>query len=190
MSVVHTTWTGAEYSDGLEGRRVMIVGNSHWLSENEDDTDRETIKVIENVVSGHWHDIAFFNHIRDYFGFSQHADFWRRVAFLNYAPWSIGLGHQRYAQLSGEMVPAAKERFGREVARLAPDLVFVFSKKIRWALPEMTLRDEMLPLPDSRVGTLPAAPSSRVLLLQHTQGAPKRKMIETISVGLGLPPLV
>jgi hypothetical protein len=189
MSVVHTTWTGTDYSDGLEGRRVMIVGNSHWLSENEDDTDRETIKVIENVVSGHWHDIAFFNHIRDYFGFSQHADFWKRVAFMNYAPWSIGLGHQRFAQLSGAMVPAAKERLNREVAQLAPDLVFLFSKKIRWALPDMTYRDEVLPLPDSRVGTLPDAPSTRVLQLQHTQGAPKRKMMEAVAAALALPSL-
>lgn len=187
MTLLHAAWTGEEYAHGIEDRRVLIVGNSHWLSENEEDTERETLKVIENVVSGHWSDIAFFNHIRDYFGFARHADFWPRVAFMNYAPWSIGVGSQKYAHLNGDMVPAAKERLAREVARLTPDLVYVFSKKIRWALPDMSYRDEPLPLPDSRVGTLPDALSTRIVLLQHTQGAPKRKMIESVQAALALP---
>lgn len=187
MTIVHAIWKGEEYADGLEGRRVMIVGNSHWLSENEQDTDHETVKVVGKVVSGEWGDIRFFCHIRDYFGFRQHSDFWKRVAFMNYAPWSIGRGHQRYAQLGGEMVPAAKERLRREVERANPDLVFVFSKKIRWALPEMSYRAETLPLPDSHVASLPGVPSTRVILLRHTQGAPKAKMIETVVSAMALP---
>lgn len=187
MTIVHAIWKGEEYADGLEGRRVMIVGNSHWLSENEPDTEGETLKVIGNVISGQWRDIDFFNHIRDYFGFRQHAEFWKRVAFMNYAPWAIGLGHQRYAQLGGDMVPAAKERLRREVDLLKPDLVFVLSKKIRWAMPEMSYLNEALPLPDSNVATLPTSPSTRILLLRHTQGAPKAKMIETVAAALALP---
>jgi hypothetical protein len=140
---------------------------------------------MSKVIAGEYN-IAFFNHIRDYFGFSAHSNFWRRVAFMNYAPWAIGEGHQRYAHLTGSMVAAAKNRFSAEITQHAPDIVFVFSKKIQWALPELDIQHGSLPLPGARIGTLPAGPSARILLLRHTQGAPKRKMIETVAAALRL----
>jgi len=29
--IIHRPWMGADYGDSIEGRRVMLVGNSHWL---------------------------------------------------------------------------------------------------------------------------------------------------------------
>ncbi|WJH41236.1 hypothetical protein N7E02_12405 [Aliirhizobium terrae] len=136
--VIHRPWRGDLYEQGIEGRRVMIVGNSHWLGEDEPDDSEVTEEVLEKVVSGDYN-IAFFNHIRDYFGFTTHSDFWSRVLFMNYAPWAIGEGEKRYAHLSGPMVPVAKSRFEDEISKNAPDVVFVFSKKFsghcqRWPL--------------------------------------------------------
>jgi len=144
-----------------------------------------TAGVLSKVISGEYN-IAFFNHIRDYFGFSAHGTFWRRVAFMNYAPWAIGEGHQRYAHLTGSVVAAPKNRFLAEITQHAPNIAFVFSKKIQWALPELDIRNGSLPLPGARIGTLPSAPSARIFLLRHTQGAPKRKMIETVAAALRL----
>ncbi|TBZ41640.1 hypothetical protein E0H47_10140 [Rhizobium leguminosarum bv. viciae] len=185
-SIIHRPWRGDLYRKGVEGRRVMIVGNSHWLSKDEPDDDKVTEDVLGKVISGEY-DIAFFNHIRDYFGFAEHADFWRRVVFLNYAPWAIGEGDDRYAHLGGAMIPPAKTRLVKVVAEHAPDVVFVFSKKIQWALPEMNFQDVDLPLPGARGGVLSSVASARIFLLRHTQGAPKRKMIETVAAILRLP---
>ena len=128
-----------------------------------------------------------FNQIRDYFGYANHVDFSSRVTFLNYAPWAIGKGEKRFGHLSGEMVPPAKSRFVREISKHSPDLVLVFSKKIRWALPDLTFQNVELPLSGARLGMLPSTKSPRIFLLRHTQGAPKPKMIETVAAALNMP---
>ncbi len=184
-SIIHRSWRGDLYESGVAGRRVMIVGNSHWLGEGEPDDERVTEAVVEKVISGQYN-IAFFNHIRDYFGFTKHADFWSRVVFLNYAPWAIGEGEKRYDHLTGVMAQTAKTRLTKEIAEHAPDVVFVFSKKIQWALPEITFQDVTAPLSGALCGVLPFTTSPRFLLLRHTQGAPKQRMIETVTFGLQL----
>lgn len=182
----HKPWVGPDYRTGINGKTIMIVGNSHWLGDGDIDHEDASVDTIRKVVNGDYKDIAFFNQIRDYFGFNSHDSFWPRIIFMNYAPWSIGNGDGRFNHLTMEMAKAGKERFKREVSYHRPDLVFIFSKKIQWALPELTYESAALPLPDAQVGVLPEVPATKIYLLRHTQGACKTVMTETVKAVLGL----
>lgn len=186
MNVVHNPWVGARYKDGVAGRSILIVGNSHWLAKDEPDSDAVTLQVLKRVVDRRY-DIAFFNHVRNYFGYENHADFWPMVAFMNFAPWAVGEGERRYSALTGKMALTGKARLVDKVRELAPDLVFVFSRKIQWALPEMEYDQHALPLPAAKIATMPGIPRTRVVLMRHPQGAPKRLMTEAVSAALALP---
>ncbi|MGO7653643.1 hypothetical protein ACC862_03400 [Rhizobium ruizarguesonis] len=185
-NVCHTPWVGDRYQDGINGRSVMIVGNSHWLGDNEADSEGVTLSVVGKVVEGAYK-IAFFDHVRNYFGFAGHAAFWSRVIFLNYAPWAVGTGDRRYDHLTWEMAEAGKARFKSMIADRKPDIAFVFSRKIQWALPEMEFMDVSLPLQGARVGFLKEVPNTRIVILRHPQGAPKRQMIEALDASLAMP---
>ena len=175
----HKPWVGHEYSTGVAGHRIMIVGNSHWLGENEPDTEEVSIQVVERVVSGDYN-IAFFNQIRDYFGFISHSEFWSRAVFMNYAPKAIGEGHQRFDDLTRELADQGKVRFKKQILEYRPDLVFVFSTKIQWALPPLSPKPSGLPLSSIKVGALSEAADTKIYLLRHTQGAPKQLMTDSV----------
>jgi hypothetical protein len=177
----HHPHQGPDYFYGIEGNKILIVGNSHWLSKGEADHADITRQVVENVTSGKWR-ISFFSRIMLYFGFSNHDDFWRRVAFINYVPGAIGIDDERYNHIrSGADVEHARERFLRVIRDLKPDFVLIFSKKIRWALPAL----ETLPLagglPDAHMGLLKEGDhTATVFLLRHPQGARSSEMVSVI----------
>ncbi|MDI5929062.1 hypothetical protein QBK93_30940 [Rhizobium leguminosarum] len=61
------------------------------------------------------------------------------------------------------------------------------SRKIQWALPEMHFTDVALSLPGARSGFLKDVPNAQIVVLRHPQGAPKRKMMESVAAGLAMP---
>ncbi|TPN59799.1 hypothetical protein FJ981_05430 [Mesorhizobium sp. B1-1-4] len=179
----HKPWVGPNYRVGISGARVAIVGNSHW---SEDDSEDSTMFVISKILDGTWKNIAFFRQIKDYFSFADALEFWNQVIFFNYAPRSIGGADDRYNQIPGEMVEEAKERFTSILVRYKPENVFVFSSKIRWALPEMHLSIPNVPLKSARTGLLTSGESpAHIFLLRHTQGANKCEMTDTVKKLLG-----
>ena len=175
----HKPWVGRNYQVGISDARIAIVGNSHW---SEGDSEDSTMFVMSKIMDGTWQKIAFFRQIRDYFSFADTREFWNRVVFFNYAPRSIGGADDRYNQIPGSMVEEAKARFGSILAEHRPDKVFVFTSKVRWALPEMHLSVPDVPLQGARIGTLTSGESpAKIFLLRHTQGAKKSEMIETVT---------
>jgi hypothetical protein len=81
--IQHIPWCGSNYGKGIEGRRVCIVGYSHYKDNGELDTDGFTVGVLEDVIRGARR-IAFFTQIKNYFAFKEHGEFWNRVLFFNY----------------------------------------------------------------------------------------------------------
>ncbi len=183
MAMQHKPWVGSQFETGISGKKIAIVGNSHWLDELDEDNSETTNFVVSEVSSGAFGNIAFFSQIRDYFGFQSHADFWDRVLFFNYAPRSIGLGNQRYDHLTSEMAEEAKLRFFDLASTHRPDRIFVFSTKIRWALPPLKFSSMDTPLKSAKQAVLLEgdATSPLVYLLRHPQGASKQEMTETVS---------
>jgi len=179
--IVHEPWEGPDYAAGINGKRVAIVGNSHWHEPGEPDSANCTQVVVGKVISGEW-DIAFFSHIGDYFGIPEPRDFWNRTVFFNYAPRSIGTRDEKYDNIPPEYKEEAIARFGSIVRDKAPTDVFIFSRKIAWALPPREVWSRTYPFPGAATGTLKDLENSpRVHLLRHPQYAPKAQMTATVA---------
>jgi len=177
--IVHRPWIGANYETGIAGKKVAIVGNSHWLKVADSDEDGFTEMVVAGVTEGYR--LRFFSSIPGYFD-QPTKGFWDQVLFFNYAPRAIGEGHERYDKMTSAMAEEGKARFSGILSTHKPDKVFVFSDSIRWALPPMHLADPKLPIQSARIGKLlndDSAPA--IFLLRHTQGAPKQAMRETVA---------
>ena len=108
--IQHIPWKGQRYEEGIESQRICIFGNSHWLGEGKEDTDDFTIDVLQGVIDGSWN-LSFFTQIRNYFGYTDHKEFWDRVIFLNYLPECIGGPKQRYNFAPRDQIELAKVRF-------------------------------------------------------------------------------
>lgn len=178
----HKPWIGSNFKEGIKGKKIGILGNSHWLSDHEVDREDASIDVVTKVMSQEYN-IAFFNQIRDYFGFRSHEDFWQSVMFMNYAPHSIGTSDKRFDHMTSAMAEMAKVRLGQIISSHSPEKVFVFSKKIRWALPPMIVHDSTHPAVEA--GEIVGHPGTTIYLLRHPQGAKKSDMLSAVGSALG-----
>ncbi len=170
--IEHVPWRGPECEFGIDGQRFAIVGYSHWLGDNEVDSDDATVDVVSKVISGEYN-IAFFNHVRNYFKFVNHQEFWNHVMFFNFLPSCVGKADERFKSGMGGQIERAKTRFLRIIRKHQPHKVRVFTRKGWWMLP--ATREE-LPLgtefPGLSWGTYDAdGHIVRAFGLRHPQGA-------------------
>ena len=135
MTIVHERWKGAEYTSGIQGQRIGIVGYSHWNGyPDRSDYTEFTVDVIRSVISGKGSH-AFFTQIRNYFDFDDHGAFWQKVLFFNYVPRCIGGPDERFDVADESWNDSANGRFREILARDAPDKVIVFTSKGWGSLP-------------------------------------------------------
>lgn len=94
-------WRGARYAEGFLGRRVLILGESHYhdLGDRIDDNPDITRQVVELQFDGSGTTYSFFTHIAKtfvgpdlYLDAAAKAAFWNQVAFYNYVQQSVGVG--------------------------------------------------------------------------------------------------
>lgn len=132
----HSPWVGKDYKSG---KRVCIVGYSHYTDQRESDRPSLTNDVMKKVLAGNFGDTSFWSSIPSYFdqgGSSKHVRvFWNSVLFFNFLPQAVGT--EMFATGSKEQHEAARKRFNRVMEQYKPVRVFVFSKKAWEALPPM-----------------------------------------------------
>jgi hypothetical protein len=121
--IEHRPWKGSNYESGIGGKRIAIVGHSHY---GDVDYELLTCTIVQGVIQGN-EALRFFTSIRNFFGYSSHAEFWNRVVFFNYLPSCVGTASERFAVGSTEQIAVAKKRFVRLVGQLQPAKVFVFT---------------------------------------------------------------
>jgi hypothetical protein len=68
--IVHLPWVGNQYKSGINGKRIAIVGYSHWKGNDDPDEDNEDVTkvVLDKVLEGKYSNITFYNKIQSYFG--------------------------------------------------------------------------------------------------------------------------
>lgn len=185
MAIEHRPWVPENFQQGLfEGKKILIVGHSHHGDGPDDnDTTEGVLLHVMHLMEPRWN-IAFFNQIRDYFGHSDHREFWPKVAFFNYVPALIGTSDQRYARMSDpEVIQQASDRFERILTQLRPDMTFVFSKAIHGMLPVAT--PIPMPVPEVSKSYLRSdSAKSPVYLLRHPERAPKQAMTSAVQAML------
>lgn len=180
-------WIGSQYTDGINGKKIVLIGNSSSSDDDAAVNDESTIVLVSKIMTKEWH-ASFFDHLRNYVGELDHVDLWPKVIFFNYAPRAVGTGEDRYRQLNSEEADEAKARLLAVIGEHKPDKVIVFSKRIRWALPPLDNREEFGPEGSGfEKGTLQAGGhSAEVYLLQHPQGAVKNVMIASVRDAIGV----
>jgi hypothetical protein len=182
----HFPWVGLDYTLGIDGHRIAIVGYSHHLEQKED-SENFTNVCMSKVISGEWK-IPFFAQIRDYFGYQDHAVFWRRVMFFNYLPDRVGDQSQRYKHGTEDQRKKAKDRFLRLIREQVPipQKVFVFTSR-GWAFPfEPTSLKSFGPrFPKfCWVNYRHGEEVTQVFFLRHPQGANGELMCQAVNYAL------
>jgi len=130
--IEHDPWVDPLFdSEGIRGQRLGIVGYSCWI---DDDHPRYTIESVENVISGAWSNVRFFNGVASYFGMGR-AEFYNRVVMFEFVPCSIGGRQDRYARATAEQAAAGRERTLRLANEHEIDKLLFFSGKAWKSMP-------------------------------------------------------
>lgn len=181
MRIEHKPYVGENYENGISGKKIAIVGYSHWSDGEFPDTEYWSDFTIKQVFSGKWSP-NFFSSIRNNFGYSDHRSFWTRVLFFNYVPWMIGTGNERFASINEAEAVAAKARFLNVIDDYKPDIVFVFSLKTH--IGELGLGFKPMPAPLAMFSDAKRNANGHettIVRLRHPQGASAKELRAAIA---------
>jgi hypothetical protein len=129
-------------ADGFFGRRVLILGESHYGTTEQETASftRECVESLAKAASGH----RFFTVVAKLLlgappGVSLSRDqrtwFWDRVAFYNYI--QAFPSHTSRVRPTGEMWSAAAQCFPALLQRLRPDFVLVLGRELAERIPRI-----------------------------------------------------
>ena len=134
--------------------RILILGESHYWSENKKEEDKLTSKVVENYLkqynsSARWErDRAyrFFDYIVRTFNVDpelNREDFWNKVYFGNYIDEPCGIRDSTATNLL--KIPDKCVELNRQLFAFIEeneiDIVFCFSRRVYSALPQLEKQD-------------------------------------------------
>jgi len=142
-SIRFLPWKGGRYeSSPLFGRKVLVLGESHYQWDKEkpiDEWDNLTIECIREQISGEatfafWTNIAvaFLNRRPT---LAEKESFWHSVAFYNYIQFSVGLGPR--VPPTREMWRDSEPGFVQVLNNLKPDVIVVLGYALWKNLPEL-----------------------------------------------------
>jgi hypothetical protein len=181
LIIEHDPFKGQRYEQGIQGKKVAVVGYSHWRDGEQPDQTDFSLLVMDNILKGVWSP-QFFGSIRNYFGFSNQEKFWSSVLFFNYVPALIGTGDQRFCTATDDDANRANARFERILDEYKPDLTFVFTKKTQ--LGALNLGFKPLPKPFQnfvQTARTSHGHTSQIVRLRHPQGADGETLKQAIS---------
>jgi hypothetical protein len=136
-------WIGVQYgTDGIEGRRLLILGESHYESEPGDvDVATQcalTLQIIDRAIRGDA-GLSFYSKIanaisgKDLTTPEQRSGFWKRVTFYNYVQRLLNTSAERPSAMD---LRSAAIPFFDLVRLLEPDAVLVTGKTVWNAISE------------------------------------------------------
>lgn len=184
-AITFLPWVGVDYhTKGLRGRRVLVVGESHY---GEPGTEEE--KVTQEVVERYAlrHPMTFFTRTTkillgldaiDGLAQSQRDDLWRRIAFCNFVQSYLPGPRCRPTR---EQWSEGRAPFQGIVADLLPELVVVLGRELWHYMP---IRETGPPLgfPTGRLGS--GGPGSLAVGIRHPSawGSPYHPAIEHLGM--------
>jgi hypothetical protein len=127
--IEHKVWRGPKWKQGITGQRIAIVGYSHHRDPEHADNNDFTIRVVCKFLNGELARNALFTTVPSYFGYSDHAEFWKSVWFFNFISECIGTGDKKYATAIPNQIERAQRRFLRILQKEEIQKVFVFTTK-------------------------------------------------------------
>lgn len=133
-------WVGKDYSKAYYGKRVLVLGESHYCPEGE---ERETI--TQDVIKGLFDsDAEFEGYMNTFTKFvraldgsdverTEQEEVWQRVMFYNYVQEAM-----TYARVAptAEQFRASDEAFFELLETYRPEAVIVWGKRLYNNLPQ------------------------------------------------------
>ncbi len=129
-------WQGSEYRAGIAGRRVLILGESHWHSCDVDpkcadenaraDHHRSLTFTTVNLWKDHGHSSPVSRLVPRLFGMTK-PDFWQHVVFYNYLQTFAGPG-ARCRPKEEQWTDDSAEASQTVLDRFEPDRILVLGK--------------------------------------------------------------
>ena len=129
-------WIGSNYfSDGLYGKKILILGESHYISTPV--SDHFTIEIIENQINNK-QVVKFFNKIErllsnheQTFHMSQtdRDNFWNKVVFYNYIQEPFNKPREKVLP-SHWNNPQTINCFHDVIEETNPDILIIFGKRL------------------------------------------------------------
>ena len=134
-------WIGEQYRQNMWGRRVLVLGESHYQwDENRpiDNWPTLTIECVEELIAGEYTDrfwtniaVAFLNPPPHHLlSLAEKGEFWHSVAFYNYIQQCVGFGP--YPNPTPEMWNESLPAFQSLLNTLQPELVIVLGRPNWW----------------------------------------------------------
>lgn len=132
-------WVGSNYTTNNFGARILILGESHYGSP-EDEYEDYTIDVVK--MWGQENRLAFFTKIAktllnydssDYLNEHERYALWENVSFYNYVQAIVGEGAR--IRPTGEMWQKSEVAFREVIERLNPQIIIVLGKELSDNLP-------------------------------------------------------
>jgi hypothetical protein len=141
-SVSFLPWIGDNYEKGRGGRKILVLGDSHYSWAGSGDINQQpecTRDLVEEQISGayskrFWTNISatFLNELPS---LSQKKEFWHSISFYNYLQSSAGNGANSIPKQ--DQWKASERPFLEVINTLHPDLVVVLGNRLWNHLPEI-----------------------------------------------------
>lgn len=138
-NIVFKPWIGSNYTTNKFGSRILVLGESHYGSP-EDEYEDYTIDVVK--MWGQENRLAFFTKIAktllnydssDYLNEHERYALWENVSFYNYVQAIVGEGAR--IRPSGEMWKKSEIALQEVIERLDPQIIIVLGKELADNLP-------------------------------------------------------
>lgn len=142
-------WIGDNYSQGLLGKRVLVLGESHYDWEKDkpiDERPNVTERILNDQLAGYY-TIRFYTHIAVTFlnkrpTLGDKREFWHAVSFYNYVQQSVGMGAR--IRPSTEMFQASESAFFEVLELHKPEVIVALGYELWRHLPKQVTEDGMI----------------------------------------------
>ena len=130
MGVAHAAWVGKRWMSS--SMRLLLLGESHYLTDLADDSTELTRQIITGVRDG-TRRIRFYTRTEavcvgvPFAETDEPTSFWDRVAFSNFVPMTVGMASD--AVPTAEMWRAGSEYFTRLLDELRPSHVLSLGQR-------------------------------------------------------------
>lgn len=138
--LVFKPWIGKQYSKGISGKRVMVLGESHYCERAEDAVPSMTSDIIMDLFDNDSEHEPYKNTYTKFeralmgreVAFDEKEKVWNSVAFYNYVQHPIDKARKAP---TAEEFASSEKLFFEILEELKPDCAIVWGKRLYSNLP-------------------------------------------------------
>lgn len=152
-NVKFNPWVGSAYAQGIEGKKMLVLGESHYCADPADATPEITNRIIKLLFDPNAEHEDFMNTYTKFeralagkpLSFAEKEQWWNKIIFYNYV--QTPLSGPRKEPIQQEFTDS-EAAFFEVLEMYRPDCVVVWGKRLYNNLPKRGRQLDDLILPD------------------------------------------